>query len=296
MALRERRQGEWIILSQTFIWGFFPVITILTYAKLPSLISLAWSVFFAALFFGVVMIYRKTWRELANAQLWKYALAVAFFIGLLYYGFIFIGLTKTTAGNESIVALFEIFTSFIFFHLIRKDHISKEHTFGAMFMIVGAIIVLSPNFSNFNIGDIFVIIATFFAPAGNFYQQKSRKIASSETIMFARSVLTFPIILALGAVLGVYTSFTDLRSSLGFLLINGIIIFGVSKIMWIEGIHRISVTKALSLSSVAPLFTLIFAWIFLHQTPNVWQLSSLVPMLFGIFLLTDQLKLKKSIS
>jgi drug/metabolite transporter (DMT)-like permease len=64
--------------------------------------------------------------------------------------------------------------------------------------------------------------------------------------------------------------------------------------MWLEGIHRIAVTKALALGSISPVFTLIFAWLLLNQTPNVWQLTSLVPMIFGIFLLTDQLKLSKS--
>jgi drug/metabolite transporter (DMT)-like permease len=290
--MTEQRKGEVIVLSQTFIWGFFPIITILTYAKLSGLASLGWSIVFAALFFGAILIARKKVKELANLQLWKYAIAIAFFNGVMYYGLVFIGLTKTTAGNSSIVALFEILTSFIFFHLIRKDIISKEHTFGAGLMVLGAMIVLWPNFSHFNIGDILILAATFFTPMGNFAQQKARKIASSESILFARSILTFPIVFGLSALLGQHASSADVRSSLVFLLINGAIIFGISKIMWLEAIHRIAVTKALALGSVSPLVTLIFAWLLLKQTPNAWQLASLVPMIFGIFLLTDQLKLR----
>ncbi len=292
--MTEQRKGESIILAQTFIWGFFPIVTILTYAKLSGLASLSWSIVFAAIFFGIIVLLRKKVKELANLQLWKYALAIAFFNGLMYYGLVFVGLTKTTAGNSSIVALFEILTSFIFFHIIRKDHVSKEHTLGAGLMVLGALIVLWPNFTHFNVGDILILAATFFTPMGNSAQQKARKIASSETILFARSILTFPIVFGLSAILGQHTSFADVRSSLLFLLINGAIIFGVSKIMWLEGIHRIAVTKALALSSVSPLFTLIFAWLLLHQTPNAWQLASLIPMVFGVFLLTDQLKLKKT--
>jgi drug/metabolite transporter (DMT)-like permease len=292
--MTEKQKGEGIILLQTVIWGFFPIITVLTYAKLTGLASLSWSIVVTTIFFGVILVLRNKIKELANLQLWKYALAIAFFNGLMYYGLVFVGLTYTTAGNLSIVSLFEILTSFVFFHIIRKDHVSKEHTIGAGLMLLGAFIVLWPNFTHFNLGDILVLSATFFPPLGNLAQQKARKIASSESVLFARSVLTFPIVFLLSIILSQTASFADIKSSLIFLLINGVIIFGLAKIMWLEGIHRIAVTKALALGSISPVFTLIFAWLLLNQTPNVWQLTSLVPMIFGIFLLTDQLKLSKS--
>jgi drug/metabolite transporter (DMT)-like permease len=291
--MTEQRKGELIILSQTFIWGAFPIVTILSYARLSSWSTLAWSMFFAGLFFAGIMTYRKTWHELRNPVLWQYVLMAVLFISILYYGLYFTGLTKTTAGNAGIIALFEIFTSYVFFHLIRKDHIPFEHIVGALLMIAGAAIVLSPNFSQFNAGDMLVLAATFFAPVGNFFTQKARKIASSESIMFLRCALTVPAVILLSYALSNPVSFADARSALGFLLLNGIIIFGASKLMWVEGIHRISVTKALSLSSIAPLFTLLFAWIFLRQSPTGWQLISLAPMILGVFMLTDQLKIRK---
>ena len=290
----DERKGEVLIFSEAFIWGLFPVITVLSYAKLPRLISLAYSTLFAALSFGVLVIYRKTWSDFANPQLWKYVLGIVFFIGILFYSLYFTGLTKTTAGNAGIIALFEIFTSFLFFHVLRKDHISMEHIVGAICMLVGAVIILAPNFTMFNAGDIFVLAATFCAPAGNLFQQKARKIARPESILFLRSLLAFPAVLIIANVLGIHAPLSDVRDSLLFLLINGVVLFGLTKIMWLEAIHRISVTKAMSLSSISCLFTLIFAWLFLHQAPNAWQLISLAPMLLGVFLLTDQFKLRKT--
>jgi drug/metabolite transporter (DMT)-like permease len=61
--------------------------------------------------------------------------------------------------------------------------------------------------------------------------------------------------------------------------------FGFVKMLWIEGIHRVSVVKANALTSTAPLFTLFFAWLILHNTPTIWQLSSFIPMFIGILLL-----------
>jgi drug/metabolite transporter (DMT)-like permease len=59
-----------------------------------------------------------------------------------------------------------------------------------------------------------------------------------------------------------------------------------------EGIARVAVTKAGALTSVAPLFTLLFAWLIFHQAPTIWQISSLLPFFFGILLLTGNFKLK----
>ena len=88
-------------------------------------------------------------------------------------------------------------------------------------------------------------------------------------------------------------SLADLRISLPYLIVNGILLLGLAKIFWIEGIHRISVTKATALSSITPLLTLLFAWIILNQAPTVWQLTSLVPLLLGVLLLTDNIKLSR---
>ena len=54
-------------------------------------------------------------------------------------------------------------------------------------------------------------------------------------------------------------------SSLLFLVINGVLLLGVSKILWIEGIHRINVTKANALNSLGPLLTLLFAWLDVYK-------------------------------
>ena len=292
--MTEQRKGEILIFTEGLIWAFFPVITILSYAKLPSLASLAWSNVFAALFFLGLVAYRNTWRDLKNPLVWKYVAGIVIIIGVLFYGLYFAGLEHTTAGNSSIIGQFEIFTSFFFFHILRKDSISREHILGSLLMVIGAIVVLSPNFSTPNIGDMLILLATLVPPFGNLLQQKARQVASSETILFLRSALSAPLIFILAYFMHQTAPLGDVRSSLLFLIINGALIFGLSKFMWLEAIHRIPVTKALALNSITPLFTLLIAWPLLSQTPTPWQFVSLVPMVLGIFLLTDQLKFRKN--
>ena len=290
--MTEERKGELYIFYGAFTWSLFPVITVLSYRSLPSFISLALSTFIACVVFFLIVLYKKKLRELNNPLLWKYILGIVFFVGILYYVFTFYGLTKTTPGNASIIALFEVCTSYIFFHVIRKEPFSFKSKVGSVLMIIGAMLVLAPNFSKVNSGDLFILLATFSAPFGSLLQQKAKKISSSETIMFLRSLIAAPIILLIAYMFKQSLEAQNIRDSIIFLLINGIFLLGLSKMFWLEGIARISVTKSNALSSVAPLMTLFFAWLILHQSPTWWQISSLVPFFFGVLLLTDNLKLK----
>ncbi|MDO8514147.1 MAG: DMT family transporter [bacterium] len=293
MALSEKRKGEWFIFSATGIGAFFPIITVLSLTNIPPLISLGWSTALSALFFGLFVLYKKAWVEFGNPILWKYIFFVVLFIGLLTYGLVFFALEKTTPGNVAIIELFAVFTSFLFFNVWRRERISFEYKIGAILMVLGALIVLAPGFASVNIGDLLVLAAMFCTPLGNFYQQKAREVASSETIMFLRSVISAPIIFLIAYAVGSHSSLQNIQAALPFLFINGVVILGLSKIFWIEGIHRILVTKAEAFNSVGPFLTLLLAFVILHQTPTVWQLASLVPLILGVLLLTDHLKLSR---
>ena len=290
--MNKERAGEVFIFGEAVIWSLFPIITVLSYKAVPSMISLAVSTFISSIFFLIIVLYKGTFHELKSLLLWKYVLGVVFFIGILFYSFFYLGLTKTTPGNAGIIALFEVFTSFILFHIFRKEHFSFESKVGSVLMILGAVVVLAPNFSSVNFGDLFILIATFCAPMGNLFQQKAKRISSTETILFLRSMLATPFLFALAYIFGQHFEVYQVEESFLFLVLNGLFIFGLSKFFWLEGIARISVTKAIALGSVAPLFTLCIAWLVFHQVPTVWQVTSLVPFFFGVLLLTDNLKLK----
>lgn len=153
-------------------------------------------------------------------------------------------------------------------------------------MICGALIVLASSFHSFHLGDSILILANMIAPIGNFYAQRARKHVTSETMMFIRTILSSVVIFLLAITLRTPFSLPAIQSSLVFLLINGVLLLGLSKIFWIEGIHRISVTKASAQASIEPLLTLFFAWLLLQQVPTVWQITAIVPIIFGVLLLS----------
>ena len=289
--MSHEKKGELYMFTSAFLWSFFPIITVLTYHKVPSLIALGWDTFFSAIFFLVLVAVRNRWHEFNSRYFWKYMFGTSIIIGVLFYGFYFIGLSKTTPGNATIIALTEVLTSFIFFNIYKKEIFSKSHIFGAVLMILGALFVLVPGYSGAHLGDFLVLLATIVAPLGNYFQRKARTVASAESMMFARCIISVPFIFILAKVLGMHSVPGGVYSTLPYLILAGVAFFGLSKYLWIEAIHRISITKASALASLTPLLTLLLAWLILHQVPTVWQVASLVPFIVGTLLLTNNLRI-----
>jgi len=274
-------KGELSIISHMLLWSLFPIFTIFTFLTLPSLYSASFSTLFAALFFSIVLAYKKKWSELLIKEAWVDIIIASFFIGVFYYGLYFIGLKFTTAGNASIASLMELFFSFLVLGLWGKEKIYLKKVIGAVLMFIGALILLLPKASGINYGDLIIVSATIITPFGNYFMQRARKKVSSITIMFVRSFISSISLFFLALFFFPLPTFTDITSSLIFLIPNGIIFLGLSKILWIEGIHRIQITKANSLSTITPLFTIIFSYFLLKEVITTNQIFGAIPIIIG---------------
>lgn len=283
--LSKERQGEAIILVEALLWGLFPVVTAISLKGIPTLLALAWSTLFGAIFFALILSWRKEWLQLKNKQAIRDILFSTFLLGVVYYLFFFFGLKHTSPGNAGLIALTEIFFSFCFFNLWHKEAVTSKQIAGAILMVAGAVIVLYPNVREFQIGDILILLAGFIAPLGNYFQRRARKSVSTEAVLFIRSLLSAIAIFAVAYFVRVDFSSVDLKKVFIFLAINGFLLLGFSKFLWVEGIHRIGVMKANALNGIAPLVTLLAAWVLLGNFPTGFQLSAFVPMFFGILLL-----------
>lgn len=288
--MNEERKGELYIWSMAFLWSLFPIVTAISISSSGPLFALAATTFFSFLFFLFLFIRRGKWSALRNKSALKDISFVALFNGILFYAFFFFGLRFTSAGNASIIGLMEIFYTFLIFNVLRKESIPKNHIAGAALMLFGASIIFLPgviNHFSVNIGDLIILIGAVFGPLGNFFQRSARRKVNSETIMLVRSFITVPFVLLLAYAGKENISLAILNGRvIWYIAFSGVILLGLSKIFWIEAIHRISVTKAISLSSISPFLTLIFAFILLHQAPTAIQIVSLIPLFAGVMLLT----------
>ena len=288
-AFSKERAGELFVIAETFLWSLFPVITILTFGTLTPLYTAAISTLIAALFFAVVLTAKRQWHHLLRRQAWRSMLLTSLIVGVLFYACVFMGLRYTTAGNASILGLMEVFFSFVILGVfLRHEPVLPLHLLGGVLMVIGAGLILLPGMDDWQQGNLLIISATFFAPWGNRYAQKARRMVSAEAIMFCRSVIGGLSLLLFASFFEAVPSWEALRASTSFLLVNGILLLGLSKVFWLEGIARLPITKAISLGSLAPASTLVIAYLVLHEQVTATQVLGFLPIAFGVYLLTKR--------
>ncbi len=286
--LSQHRKGEYSAYGTAILWSLFPVVTVLTVSRLSPLFTAAVATGCSALFFACILFLRKHWSELLMRAAWSDMLLATLFIGILFYGFVFVGYRFTSAGNGAVVSLMEVFFTFLIVNVfLRHERLDPLHGLGALLMVIGALFVLLPHRTeSWNIGDLLILLSTLFPPLGNMFAKRARKLVSAETVMFVRSVIATPFLLSIALVLEPVPSASVLHSSLPYLLFSGIFLLGLSKILWIEAIHRLPITKTVALTEIEVLLTLFFAYLLLGQPVTLKQIVGVLPMMVGLFLLT----------
>ncbi|MCA9351797.1 DMT family transporter [Patescibacteria group bacterium] len=287
--LSRERTGEAIILSESIVWGLFPILVILSSQGLAPITALAWTTGISILFFAIVIILRKSWKPIWSPDILFKLSMIALITGIILYVLYYIGLQHTTAGNAAIIGTSEILFSYLFFNVWKKEYMSATYITGATLMFLGVVVVLSPNFHGLQIGDLLIVLAMMVAPLGNHFQKGLRADISSEQILLFRTIIATPVLFVLAWVLGESVSIPSMNLWWA-ILINGFIMFGLTKILWIESIYRLGVTKAISLSSVSPIFTLVFAYIIFKDQPTLIQIIAVPLSILGIYLLTRPVK------
>ena len=241
------------------------------------------------MFFFFIILKKKLFKELRNKEVYKPLILTSFWITVLFV-LIFLGMRYTTAGNVSVIIFLQLFFSYLYFHVLGKEKIDFLHALGAFIMGVGAIIVLFPETLEFNKGDWLIFIAAAIAPIANLYSQRARRFCSSELILGFRTFFALPVISFFAWYFEPELSLENLKIALPYVLIIGLFIFGLSKIFWMEALHRISITKVSAMVALVPVLTLLFAYLYLDEVPELRKLMGIFPILVGGYLLTKPLK------
>jgi drug/metabolite transporter (DMT)-like permease len=287
MPMTDTRKGEMLIFIEAVMWSLWPVLTLLMYGGLLPMFTAGASALTAAVFFAAILTQKRLWKQIRVRKAWPDMLAAAVLIGVMFYGLLYTGLQFTTAGNAGIIGQMEVLFAFVILGvLLKHEKMIPSQVVGAACMVLGALIVLVPKASGWHPGDLIILIACLFPPIGNACMQRARKSVSTEMILFARSAISGVFLLALSLLLEPMPSGDALVQASALLIINGVMMFGVSKILWLEGIRRIPVTKAISLASISPVFTLLFAALLLGEKITPYQVLGVIPMLAGVKLIT----------
>jgi len=283
--MTKEREGELLMVGLSILEAWFPILSIVAMSYVGALHTYMYSLVVAFFFYMSIMYKRDRFKELKNKDAYKDLLLTTFWITFIFT-LIFIGMRYTTAGNMAVIVFLQLLFSYLYFNVFGKEKMETIHLMGAIIMGVGAIVILFPADFAFNKGDWLILVAAAVSPIVNLYQKRAREYCSAETILGFRTVVGFPFVALLAYLLEPAVSYENFMLALPYIFIIGSAIYVVSKIMWIEALNRLSITKLSALLALLPVFTLIFAYLYLGEVPELRQMMGIIPVLVGGYLIT----------
>jgi len=289
--MTKEREGEVLMVGLSILESWFPIFSIVAMSYIGALHTYTYSLLIALVFFIMIMFKRDRFKELKNKEAYKDLLLTSFWITSLF-ALVFIGMRYTTAGNMAVIIFLQLLFSYLYFNLFGKEKMHTLHLWGALIMGIGALIILIPDELTFNKGDLLILVAAAIAPIANLYQKRAREFCSSETILGFRTFVGLPFVALMAWAFEPAVEYSVFLSALPSLLFIGIMIYVVSKIMWIEALHRTSITKLSAMLGLVPMMTLIFAYFYLQEVPELRQVLGIIPILAGGYLITKPIENK----
>jgi drug/metabolite transporter (DMT)-like permease len=185
--------------------------------------------------------------------------------------------------NTSLLLLSEIPFVLVFTHFIgEKTTVLK--LMGAGSVLVGAVLLLYHGGRGFSLGDLLVVLSTATYPVGNFYAKKAFHVVSPTIVLLVRLMLGSAFIGALSFVferhVGGGMSVSGVWSLIAF---NGIMLIGIAKIIWYEGMKRLDISKAIALGMTFPFFSVLYLLLFFKEQINLLQWTGITIMAVGVF-------------
>ncbi|WP_456403379.1 DMT family transporter [Hydrogenimonas sp.] len=284
--MTKEREGEFYALLLSIIESWFPILTIWAIAYVGAIHTYAYAVTVAVLLFLFLSYRHATLSKLFDAAARRDLLLTALFITLLFL-LLYIGLRYTTAGKMSLIIFLQLLFAYLYFNILGSQKMTLLHTLGAFTMGIGALVILFPEeFGGINIGDGLILLAAAVAPVANYYQQRARRYVPSETVLLFRYLFALPLLYLLAHLFEPEPSLKQFLDALPWIVLSGLLVMGLAKILWVEALHRIPITKLSAMTALIPLFTMLFAYLFLGEVPTLRQLLGVPFIIAGGILIT----------
>lgn len=285
--MSREREGEILLILHSFFESWFPIVSAFSIALIGSIYSYAFTLLFAGLAFLMIMFWRGSFIQLNRRSAYLDLILSTTLITTMFL-LIFSGIKYTTAANAAVIIFMQLFFAYLYFNLLGKQPFALKQSLGATLMACGAIILLIPDELSLNRGDLLILAGSSIAPIANLYQKRARAQISSETLLAFRSIVAAPFIFLMAFINEPWNGWDAVRQALPFVLINGLLLMGISKMMWIEAIHRISITKASAMIAFIPLFTMIFAYFTRSEIPTRLDFLGALLIMGGSYWITRE--------
>lgn len=290
MKEHQIRIGEYSLLAYAALAAFFPIVAHYETRVMPPILFAGISTVVS----GLGIFFYLLAKKIQSAQvtpifsLNKKALPsiiINMFCSVVIPFFLFfIGASLTSAVNTVLLPHTEVVFALLICGLFCGEHITLRKGLSAALILLGVFFVLyTKNFTP-HFGDLLIIASAFFFPIGNIFLKKALALAHPHTILFVRQTLG-GVLLVLASVLFEDFSSFSLLHNLPLILFNGIVILGIARLFWFQGIKLLDVGTSTLISTAQPALGLLYAFAFLGVTPTVFQGAGFAIIVLGIFML-----------
>ncbi len=278
---KSERRGVFFIILNTMLWGIFPVLINRGSHTIPPLTFAAFTALIGAVGAFLYSLYKKTTQEIYRRNTYFPLLMIILFISLIPSILLFVGTSKTTALNTSLLGLSEIIFTLIFTHFYGETTTATK-LIGAFGILIGAGFILFHGSWHLNSGDVLIIVSTAFYPIGNLYSKRLVKIISPETILMVRWGVSGLILLGLAAIFENFSQWPNIIvANWKLLIVNGLFLYFLSKLFWYQSLKQLDITKAISLNMTYPIFSILLL-LALGEKISLLQGVGIIIMALGV--------------
>lgn len=274
------------ILGASLMWSIEPIFAKLAYANSDFIQTSgirAIVVAITALLY--VLLTGKKNLKVRKSEIPKFVyigIAGTVFADLLY----FFALTKIPVINAVLIGHMQpIFIILIGFFILKEDKLTKFDYLGLLVMIVAGVLVTTKTAGNLSdmkfgtMGDIYVLMATVAWATTAIVMRKYLKGVNAGVITFYRYTIASMFFIA----------YLLLKSSLVvanmYQVLVGLVVC-VGTILYYEGLKRIKAAQVSALELSTPFFAVVFAFLILGEVVTVMQISGIVLLVIGVFLIS----------
>lgn len=211
-------------------------------------------------------------------------------VGILVPGcfaLILIGTRYTSGINTALLLQNELVMSLLIGTIFLGDRHTRLQIAGALAILCGSIVILWDGSWQLNVGDLLILLTTAVFPIGNMFAKRALKLLSSLELLIIRYVVGCLLLGAMSLLFedpfGFASSFSWMH--LRFILLYGLLVLTLSKLCWYAGLRVLTVSRASSLVSVSPAWSLLFAYLLLGEIPSSVQTTGFLLMALGIVFL-----------
>lgn len=251
-------------------------------------------IFFCSILFLFYVVATKTFLDIFNRKTFKYTLGITAFIVIIPSILFFSGSKMTSGINTALLLQTEILFTLLICGAFYKEKITTKKLVSSALILAGAILILYNGSLNLNTGGLLIIAATVFYPFGNMCAKEALKLSPLAPILFLRSFLGGISLLAISLIFenSAPQIIPGIKTIMSSIIIVSIIIIVIAKIFWYKGLKNMEIGKAIGIATASPAISLIFAMIFLRESPTAYQIVGLLIIIIGVYFLTGKTKLE----